>query len=85
MYVNIVRQAFRLIIQILFSWFPRSLFVKHGPLVKPDLLERNNGVVISVSKWEGKAFKGKACEGAQEAEVKLNNGKIVYAFIPPDV
>ncbi len=89
-----MRQAFRLIIQILTSWFPRSLFIRQGPLTKPDLIERNNGVVIGVSEWKGKSiiseyvkgetYNGKACEGAQEAEVKLDNGKIVYAFIPPE-
>ena len=71
----------------------RRLLTYEGPLTKPDLIERNNGVVIGVSEWKGKSvvseyvkgktYKGKACEGAQEAEVKLDNGKIVYAFIPP--
>ncbi|MEJ2426733.1 MAG: hypothetical protein P8101_20220 [Candidatus Thiodiazotropha sp.] len=73
-----MKETFRKIFEYLILWFPRSLLVRQGPLTKPDLIERNIGVVLKVSEWAGKD-----CEGAKEAEVKLNNEKTVDVFIPP--
>ncbi|MES9834532.1 MAG: hypothetical protein ABW139_20055 [Candidatus Thiodiazotropha sp. DIVDIV] len=78
-----MKEIFRTIIENISWWFPRSLSVRQGPLTKPNLIEKNNGVVIKVTEWEGKSIEGKACGGAKEAEVKLNNGNTVDVFIPP--
>ncbi|MCG7961898.1 MAG: hypothetical protein N0E54_04225 [Candidatus Thiodiazotropha taylori] len=78
-----MKETFRKILENLSLWFPRSLLVRQGPLTKPDLIERNIGVVLKVTEWAGKSIKGKACDGAKEAEVKVNNGNTVDVFIPP--
>ena len=57
------------------STIMRRVLVKEGPVQKPEVLEKVDGIVKEVSAWE-------SYKEAKEAKVMLGNGSVVSVFVP---